>query len=200
VNDNFEQDAIGSQLMDENKLGVVAIIAKRQMQEEDEVKCLEVQLANAKAKLYKTQTTELPQAMAQLQLSSITLDNGAVIRIQPFFEASIPSATAIDKAKGEDKKKLAERALACYGWLRAHGYDALIKREVVASFGRGEDNIAGDLVGELRERGLLVYDKSSVHPSTLKSFVKERVEMGDSTFPLDTFGVTIGNISKIERT
>lgn len=195
----FEQDAVGSQPMDESKLGVVATIAKRQMQEEDEVKRLEAQLAEAKAKLYKTQTTELPQAMAQLQLSSITLDNGAVIKIQPFFEASIPSATAIDKAKGDDKRKLVDRALACYGWLREHGYGDLIKREVVASFGRGEDNLAGNLVGELRERGLSVSDKSSVHSSTLKSFVKERVESGDASFPLDTFGVTIGNISKIER-
>ena len=196
----FEQDAVGSQPTDKAKLSAVYTIAQRQMEEEDAVKRLETQLAEAKSKLYKTQTVDLPQAMLELGLrAGVTLADGSIIKIQPFFEASIPSATAIDKAKGEDKMKLANRALACYNWLRENGYGDLIKREVVASFGRGEDNLAGDLVGELRERGLSVSDKSSVHASTLKSFVKERVEAGDASFPLDTFGVTIGNISKIER-
>lgn len=200
MHSEFEQDAVGAQPADKAKLSAVYNIAHRQMQEEDLVKKLESELADAKAKLYKTQTVDLPQAMSELGLrAGVTLTDGSVIKVQPFFEASIPSQTAIDKAKGEDKNKLINRMHACFGWLRENGYGDIIKRDVIASFGKGEDAQAEVVYNELAAKGMSVSDKSSVHPSTLKSFVKERVESGDSTFPLDTFAVTIGNISKIER-
>lgn len=200
MHSEFEQDAVGSQPADKAKLSAVYNIAHRQMQEEDLVAKLERELADAKAKLYKTQTVDLPQAMSELGLrAGVTLTDGSVIKVQPFFEASIPSQTAIDKAKGEDKSKLINRMQACFSWLRENGYGGIIKRDVIASFGRGEDAKAEVVYNELVAKGMSVSDKSSVHPSTLKSFVKERVESGDSTFPMDTFAVTIGNISKIER-
>jgi hypothetical protein len=52
--------------------------------------------------------------------------------------------------------------------------DDIIKNDVTVSFGKGQDNIAGDLVGKLEQDGFNTSQKTYVHPSTLKAFVKER--------------------------
>ena len=41
------------------------------------------------------------------------------------------------------------------------------------------------------EKGYVAEAKTEVHPSTLRAFVKERVENGDE-FPTDLFGAWVG--------
>ena len=78
------------------------------------------------------------------------------------------------------------------------GLDDIIKNDITVSFGKGEDNVAGDVVGLLQERGFDPKTKTHVHPSTLKAFVKERVIEG-KPIDLDLFGAFISNTAQIRR-
>ena len=72
------------------------------------------------------------------------------------------------------------------------------KNDVVVSFGKGQDNEAGHVVGLLREQGFDPDTKTHIHASTLKAFVKERVENG-KPIDLDMFGAFIANAAEIKR-
>lgn len=61
-------------------------------------------------------------------------------------------------------------------WLRKHKFGALIKNQVVVSFGMGEDAKAVLFAVAAMKKKLNVDQKQSVHPSTLKSWVKEQQE------------------------
>mgnify|MGYP003960518433 FL=1 len=59
--------------------------------------------------------------------------------------------------------------------------------------------MAGAVVEDLRgQYGLEPSQKTHVHPSTLKAWVKGRVESGKE-LDFDTFGVFVGNEAKITR-
>jgi hypothetical protein len=85
-----------------------------------------------------------------------------------------------------------------FEWLRQHGHDDIIKNEITCSFGRGQDNEAGHVMGALREQGYDPQQKVQVHPMTLKAFVREQVEQG-SNIDLEMFGAYILNTAEIKR-
>ena len=85
-----------------------------------------------------------------------------------------------------------------FAWLRENGLDDIIKNDVTCSFGKGEDNMAGDVVGILQEKGFDPKTKTHVHPSTLKAFIKERVTDG-KPIDLDMFRAFISNAAQIRR-
>jgi hypothetical protein len=91
-----------------------------------------------------------------------------------------------------------DRKEDAFAWLRDNNLDDIIKNDVTCSFGKGEDNVAGDVVGMLNERGFNPKTKTHVHPSTLKAFVKERVTEG-KPIDLDMFGAFIANAAQIRR-
>jgi len=85
-----------------------------------------------------------------------------------------------------------------FTWLREQGLDDIIKNDVICTFGKGQDNMAKDVVGILSERGFEPNTKTHVHPSTLKAFIKERVTDG-KPIDLDMFGAFIANAAEIRR-
>lgn len=182
----------------DEKLAMVSQLAGRQLELESEIAEVTAKLKGLNEELYKVSSEDLPKAMEICGLKFFGLTNGAIVRIKEVVEASIPSETAIKQAKGQDKVEMMERATKCFAWLRDHGYRDLIKRALSMEFGRGEDKIAETTKAALRGLGLVVADKETVHPSTLKAFVKERLEAGDE-FPTDLFKVHTGNVAKIER-
>ena len=53
-------------------------------------------------------------------------------------------------------------------------------------------------MNKLDHIGVDYENKKSVHPSTLKAFVREQIERG-KILPLDLFGIHIGQRSEIRR-
>ena len=91
---------------------------------------------------------------------------------------------------------------AAHAWLRQQGHGDIIKNQVSVSFGKGEDETALETMTLLEQEGLFPAQKESVHPSTLKAFVRERIESGDSAFTVDTqklFSVYQGKRTKITK-
>ena len=91
-----------------------------------------------------------------------------------------------------------ERREEVYAWLRENNLDDIIKNDVIVSFGKGEDNVAGHVVGMLEEQGFHPEQKTHIHPATLKAFVKERIENG-KPIDLDMFGAFVANAAEIKR-
>lgn len=142
-------------------------LAELLLQMRNKVQDMEKQLEVAKADLRRVEQEDLPELMQELGLETFKLKTGETIEVKPEIDCGISE----------------ERRGAAHDWLSANGFGGLIKTEVVAKFGRDERDAAvacaQQIGGEMIER---------VHPSTLKSFVKEQMSAGKPV-PFDLFGV-----------
>lgn len=160
----------------------VSQLAARQIELEDAIAATEEQLKALNAELVRVRDHELPLALSEHGLSEIAMADGSRVRVQDVVRASIPK----------------DRREEAYAWLAAQGHGDLIKHEVSASFGRGEDDQAAAAIEALRTLGLGPEDKRSVHPGTLSAFVREQIEAGNP-LPNDLLGVFIGRQTRITR-
>jgi hypothetical protein len=119
--------------------------------------------------------------MDEMGVQRLDVENLSV-SLKPLINASIPP-TRRDEA---------------YQWLRENDLDDIIKNDVIMSFGKGEDNMAGDIMFELEQRGMHPEKKTHIHSMTLKAFIRERVEKG-LPIDLDLFGAYVARIADIKR-
>ena len=166
----------------DGELSTVSLIANKQLKLASELEELETALKAKKEELRLTTEQELPDAMQQAGLNEIVLSTGEKISISEFYSAHISKANQ-------------EQA---YEWLVNNGHEGLIKNEVSLKFGRGESDVVDQTVSTLKARGLSPQVRQSVHPSTLKAFVKEQVSSGND-IPTETFGIYIGTKATIKR-
>lgn len=156
--------------------------AKLQQTMEQTIEELEKSLKGQK-ELHRKQSQEIvPNMMAELEINSFELDNGYKVSIKDSYFASIPEANLY----------------ACFEWLRGNGLDGIIKTVVAANFGKGEDQEAQKVLDLLTEAGVVADVKSTIHPQTLKAFVKERITKG-LEFDLDLFGASVVKTTVISK-
>jgi len=148
---------------------------------EKQIEDAELHMKALKAEKHKLSVENIPSLMDEMGVERLDVD-GLTVERKMMVHASIP----------KDRKDEA------FAWLRENGLDDIIKNDVTCSFGKGEDNMAGDVVGILQEKGFDPKTKTHVHPSTLKAFVKERVTDG-KPIDLDMFGAFIANAAQIRR-
>ena len=183
------EDLIGTENVQEwtndvtdGELSIVSTLANKQLKLATEVAELEANLKAKKEELRLTSEQELPDAMQQAGLTQIKLSSGENISINEFYNAHISKANQ-------------EKA---YGWLVANGHEGLIKNEVLLKFGREETGVVDETVSALQSRGLSPEVRQSVHPSTLKAFVKEQFTTGND-IPTEPFGIYIGTKATIKK-
>lgn len=164
----------------DSQLREISDLANEQLRLEQEIANIEVTLEDRKQKLNTVSMTLIPEAMMAVGMESFKLKDGTVVKVEKFYSGKIP----------DDKN------CEAFAWLRKTGNDSLIKREVKLMFGKGEDVDAQIAVQALKDLGHEPTDKQSVHPMTLKSFIREQYESG-SDFPADLFGAFVGNKTKI---
>jgi hypothetical protein len=148
---------------------------------EQEIEDTENHLKALKQQKHKLSVESIPALMDEMGVDRVDVD-GLTVNRKMLVHASIP----------------VDRREEAYDWLRQNGLDDIIKNDISVSFGKGEDNMAGDVVGLLEERGFNPNKKTHIHPSTLKAFVKERVEKG-KPIDLDMFGAFVANAAEIRR-
>lgn len=182
--DMIEEDVSSKKLetVDGDGLKSIASIAIMIRTTEDEIAKVDQYLKDKKRELLKLTDEELPAVLQELGLSSFTLDDGSKVDVKPLYGASIP------KPKVEEAHK----------WLRDNGHDDIIKNVISCSFGRGEDQNAVSFKESAAKLGLHPEQNESVHSSTLRAWVKERVENGDD-FPMDLFGAFIGQRAVLKK-
>lgn len=148
---------------------------------EDQISDAEQHLKDLKAIQKRLSHERIPDLMDEMGVERLDVE-GLTVSRRTIVSASIP----------------VERKDEAHAWLRQEGLDDIIKNDVTLSFGRGEDNLAGDLVGRLREEGFDPSTKTHIHSSTLRAFVRERVEEG-KPIDLDMFGAYVANAAVIKR-
>jgi len=164
------------------KMRSMAELARAIRNKETEIDDLESMLKEKKEQLRRQSEEDLPSMMAELGINSFELDDGSRVTVKDLYGGHI---------------SLANRD-AAYLWLRDNGFDDIIKNTLSIVFGRGEDQKADHFMKILEGYGLLPEQKTGVHPSTLKGWVRERMESGDS-FPMDLFGAFVGQRAVIKR-
>lgn len=144
-----------------------------------------VSILSDKIRVIETET--LPDMLKSLGLKDLTLTSGAKISLFDIISTSI----------GDDNREDAHK------WLRDNGHGDLIKNNLTLTFGKGEDQIAKDLVKhllDLRTAGDTKFgdlvQKEAVHPQTLKAFTKTQLESG-KPFPGELFKLYTGQAVKI---
>ena len=166
----------------DSELSTVSVLANKQLQLAKELEQLELDVKAKKEELRLTSEQELPDAMAAAGLNEITLSTGEKISVGEFYSAHISKANQ-------------EVAYRC---LIDNGHEGLIKNEVLDKFNREESEAVDQTVEALKTRGLDPQIKQSVHPSTLKAFVKEQLTTGKD-IPSEPFGIYIGTKATIKK-
>ena len=180
--DKMESD-VTTPTIGDNSLKEMADLCAEQVALEKEMEQLQEQLKAKAAAARKLSQEIIPARMSELGLESLTLSDGSAIKIKQLVHASIPV-------------KYREEA---FDWLREHGHGDIIKNQVSATFGKGEDTTASNFIDKIEELGYQPQQKVWVEPMTLKAFVREQIDNG-SELPTDKFGVFIGAETKISKT
>lgn len=120
-------------------------------------------LAEEQEKLVKIVRVQIPNIMAELNMKEFKMTDGRTVSVDPKLNASIPE----------------QMRPTAYRWLEEHNYDGIIKTKVHSEFGKGEMEDAIKAREALQEAGFMASLDRNIHPATLKSFVKERLEAGD---------------------
>ena len=181
-----------------NELGAIAEAAQRAQKLRDEIDELTQQLKDKEQKLKSLTEQEMPDLMHELNVKEFTLTDGSKVGLVDIVSASIPSAGAIERAKGDNKEELYERQQQCFDLLRSHGGGELIKSNVEVAFGKGEDKDCSKFKKELRDRKIFYRDSMGVHPQTLKAFIGECMGRGIKV-PSDMFKLYTGQKVQIRR-
>jgi hypothetical protein len=180
---DFEETRASSvEKVDQQGLTSVAALARQIRDKEERIQGLEETLKDEKKALLKLTDEEMPAMLAEIGISSFSLDDGSTVEVKQTYGASI----------------LVDNRPAAYEWLREHGYDDVIKNTVLCQFGRGEDDLASSFAAFAQQQGYVPEQKTEIHPQTLRAFVKERVEEGDA-FPMELFGAWVGQRAVIKR-
>lgn len=127
-----------------------------------QIAVLEEKLKEAKENLKTLTEQDIPDLMMNIGMTEVRTKEGNVVTIRNMVACSITDETR-------------DEAL---GWLRSNGHDGIIKSTVVAEFGRGMDAMRAKIIKRLAELNIPAQAKETVHPQTLKAFVKETLEEG----------------------
>ena len=180
---DFElKKATSVEKIDQNGLTSVAELARQIRDKEATIDALEHTLKDSKKDLQKLTDEEMPAMLAEIGISSFTLDDGSTVEVKQTYGASI----------------LVQNRPTAFEWLRDHQYDDIIKNTVLCQFGHGEDDQASAFSAFAEEKGFIPQQKTEVHPQTLRAFVKERCEAGEE-FPMELFGAWVGQRAIIKK-
>ena len=157
-----------------------ALIAQMQLAEGKVASC-EEELKAANERLRVLAQEDIPAFMKELEISSLVLETGETVTVGTEVYCGISKAN-----KG-----------ACFDCLENAGHGDLIKAGLELIFGKDQLEEAVKLRDELIARGLEPSFDMSVHASTLKAFVKERLEAGEE-FPMELFGAMSVSNTKIK--
>ena len=142
----------------------------------------EAALKAAKDRLNRLQLEDVPQLMIEVGVVDFVTDDGYHVTLSEEVKASITNANAPGAHK----------------WLTDNGFGGLIKTFVGVPFAASERDSALALREQLEADKYDPELTERVHPSTLKAFVKERLEAGDE-IPFDLFSIHPFNKAKLKR-
>ena len=165
----------------DDDLRTVAELANEQLRLERLVWQQEEDLKASKELLTKVRELDLPSALEVLGLTMLKLVDGSTVTVKEDVYA------AITEANRE----------AAFEWLESTDNDGIIKNEVKCPFGKGQDTEAKALVDLLTAQGYSFTNARTVHPQTLRAFVRKQLEDA-LPIPTDIFSICIKKVASIK--
>ncbi len=151
---------------------------------------LEARLADVNKQINFISFESLVDVMNEKRVPKLQLDADG--NKPPFLAEVLPYYRANIAAAWEEEKKL-----RAFDALEEFGASDLIKTVVTFSFPRGEKQQAVKLAAA--NKRLLPKMAESVHAMTLTAWVREQIEGGKPTPPLDVIGAQVGQYVKIKK-
>jgi hypothetical protein len=133
----------------------------------------EVVMEEWKGVVRRLREQTLPALLDEAQVSSLGLQDA--------------DGTIVEKSEEVYASLSKDKAPAACAWLDEHGYGALIKSEVVVEAPRGDRQTAIAAMNALRKAKVSFVERSTVHPQTLKAFVRESLAEGRVLSPDITY-------------
>jgi hypothetical protein len=143
----------------------------------------EVRIKSLKQQIHFLTTKIIPQEMAEQNIDYLETAGMAISRDQ-IVSGSLPADP--------------DRRNKAIDWLKQNDAAGLVRTEVKVAFGVNQSNEALDFIGGLEDHGQNFEAKTSVHPSSLKAFVRERLRSGEDV-DVDALGIYIGWEAKVKR-
>jgi hypothetical protein len=179
---NMDLEAESVLSIDTAKSADIAQTCNKLLETQKEIRLAEEKIKTLKDAERNLSDNVIPNLMREAGISLLRLTDGSKVEVKPYYSAHI-------------QESFKERA---HNWLRDNGFDDLIKNTITLSFGKGEDEEAKTVIQEAHSKGYNVKQKEAVHPSTLRGFVKEQVQLGKNP-PSDLFGVYVANRVTIKK-
>lgn len=127
---------------------------------ETAIELAEKTVAELKEKHRRISEEEIPEKMFELGMEEFTLLDGSIVSVSPQYGCAITEANRF----------------AAYEFLRKTGNESLIKNVLALQFGKGEDKKAQEVKALLETNKLPFSESTTIHPQTLKAFIKESIE------------------------
>lgn len=170
-----------SKELDASKLGTLARLCNEMTNKQDAIADAEEALKELKQQFRDFNEVAIPELMEQLGFEKITLTDGRQVAVSESIQCSIP----------------APQRNNAYKWMDNNGHGDLIKTKIVENFDRGEKAQAEKVFDQLSAMGLHPQLSESVHPQTLKAWL--RTEMGEGrTPPDDLFKIHVHKVTKVK--
>ena len=179
----FEEEAANPEAFNkvsEGETSKLSTLIRQSIDLDQQVKDAEQHLKDLQYRKRTVDEEDIPSLMEELGVQSLTVD-GNKVSIDKFVSARIPE----------------ERKEEAFNFIRSLGEGDIIKNEVVVSFGMGQDNVAGAVLDDLSKQGLNPAQKTHIHPMTLRTWCKNRIE-ANQEIDFDVFGLYVGNRAKIK--
>jgi hypothetical protein len=107
------------------------------MKIDEDIAATEQYLKDLKYRKRKVNEEDIPALMQEMGMDSLEVD-GNKVKLRQFVHARI----------SEEKRDEA------FAWIRSIGEGDIIKNDVTVSFNAGQDNVAGAVVDDFRNKGL----------------------------------------------
>ena len=191
--DDDDIDLVGdAQLVNSSALGQIGALVDELKDKYKEAEAAELKLKSILAEILALETKTLPEAMLTANTKLFTTTGGETVALVDFIQVSIPSQTAIDKARGDEKAALIARREAAHTYIKDNGHGGLLKTDVIISFGKDKEEEVAAALELLKENELEATVEEGVHSATLSSWAKEQKEAGIIP-PADIFNTFVGN-------
>lgn len=163
----------------ESSLELLIKYAKDQLALETRIERGEKVMTELKAQLQQLRTKTIPDLMTELGIDEFKLNTGEKITIKPFYTASVVNMTTF------------------YEWLKEHGHEHILKVDVLVPVGKGQVEKAEKIQKKILGSGITCNVVTTIHPQTLKAFVKERIEAGED-IPVECARTYVGKQTNIK--
>lgn len=181
-----------SLLVNSSALGQIGELVEELKGLYQKLEAIEKRAKEMREDITKLEQVRLPEAMKSANTKMFTTTGGETVSLIDFIQVSIPSQSAIDKARGDEKQELIARREAAHNFLRGNGHAGLLKTDVIVSFGKDKEKEVNEIITLLKDNDFTPTVEEGVHPATLSSWAKEMKEIGQVP-PENIFKTFVGN-------